>query len=259
MTIKSEGVSGLSMKLKQGILIKGDGFLEFDISGIPLQEGTAKFSIDFGRADCDFRQPCEITFNVSLEKPKVDSILCSKSFFLPNKIYSKVPYRGKLDLPYLGGNQKLETSQVFTSEGIRGLNARFNSDTLKRNGGILSFNLDGLPEQLGTSSILINIGGKSCVINLLVENLPVTLPKFFSPNGDGNNERWEIPYFNILYPQGTVIILDRSGRKLLEYNGNFDGWDGNINGYSASTGVYWYIVQLDKGSIPLRGNFTLIR
>ena len=260
MTIKSEGVSGLTMKLKQGILIKGDGFLEFDISGIPLQEGIAKFSIDFGRADCDFRQPCEITFNVSLEKPKVDSILCSKSFYLPNKIYSKVPYRGKLDLPYLGGNQKLEPSQLFTSEGIRGLNARFNSDTLKRTGGVLSFNLDGLPEQLGTSSILINIGGKSCVINLLVENLPVTLPKFFSPNGDGKNERWEIPYFNILYPQGTVIILDRNGRKLLEYNnGNFDGWDGNINGYRASTGVYWYVVQLDKGSIPLRGNFTLIR
>jgi gliding motility-associated-like protein len=260
MTIKSEGVTGLTMKLKQGILIKGDGFLEFDISGIPLQEGTAKFSIDFGRAGCDLRQPCEITFNVSLEKPEVDSILCSKSFYLPNKIYSKVPYRGKLDLPYMGGNQKLETSQVFTSEGIRGLNAKFNSDTLKRNGGILSFNLDGLPEQLGTSSILINIGGKSCVINLLVENLPVTLPKFFSPNGDGKNERWEIPYFNILYPQGTVIILDRNGRKLLEYNnGNFDGWDGNINGYSASTGVYWYVVQLDKGSIPLKGNFTLIR
>ena len=259
MTIKSEGVSGLTMKLRQGTLIKGDGFLEFDISGIPLQEGTAKFFIDFGRADCDFRQPCEITFNVSLEKPKVDSILCSKSFYLPNKIYSKVPYRGKLDLPYLGGNQKLEPSQLFTSEGIRGLNARFNSDTLKRNGGTLSFNLDGLPEQLGTSSILITIGGKSCVINLLVEDLPVTLPKFFSPNGDGKNERWEIPYFNILYPQGTVIILDRNGRKLLEYNGNFDGWDGNINGYSASTGVYWYVVQLDKGSIPLRGNFTLIR
>ena len=78
-------------------------------------------------------------------------------------------------------------------------------------------------------------------------------------NGDGKNERWEIPYFNILYPQGTVIILDRNGRKLLEYNGNFDGWDGSINGYSASTGVYWYVVQLDKGSIPLRGNFTLIR
>ncbi len=259
MTIKSEGVTGLTMKLKQGILIKGDGFLEFDISGIPLQEGTAKFSIDFGRADCDFRQPCEITFNVSLEKPEVDSILCSKSFYLPNKIYSKVPYRGKLDLPYLGGNQKYEPSQVFKSEGIRGLNARFNSDTLKRNGGTLSFNLDGLPEQLGTSSILINIGGKSCEINLLVENLPVTLPKFFSPNGDGKNERWEIPYFNTLYPQGTVIILDRNGRKLLEYNGNFEGWDGNINGYSASTGVYWYVVQLDKGSIPLRGNFTLIR
>jgi gliding motility-associated-like protein len=93
----------------------------------------------------------------------------------------------------------------------------------------------------------------------LIEELPVIIPKFFSPNGDGKNEIWEIPYFNILYPQGTVIILDRFGRKLLEYKGNFEGWDGNIGGFIASTGVYWYIVQLEKESIPLKGNFTLMR
>jgi gliding motility-associated-like protein len=62
-----------------------------------------------------------------------------------------------------------------------------------------------------------------------------------------------------LYPQGTVIILDRYGRKLLEYKGNFEGWDGNIGGFSASTGVYWYIVQLEKDAIPIKGNFTLVR
>jgi gliding motility-associated-like protein len=259
MTIKSEGVSGLTMKLKQGILIKGDGFLEFDISGVPLQGGSAKFIIDFGRADCHFGPPCEIILEVGIEKPKLNTILCSQVVFLPGKIYAKVPYYGKIDLPYLGGNEKLAPAQLFPSEGIRGMTAKFNADTLRRNGGILRINLDGMPEQTGTLSLIVEIGSKSCALNLLVEEFPVVLPKFFSPNGDGNNERWEIPYFNILYPQGTVIILDRNGRKLLEYNGNFDGWDGNINGYSASTGVYWYVVQLDKGSIPLRGNFTLIR
>jgi gliding motility-associated-like protein len=259
MTIKSEGVLGLTMKLKQGTLARGDGFLEFELSGVPLQGGSAKFIIDFGRGDCHFGPPCEIKLEVGIEKPKLNLLLCSQVVFLPGKIYAKVPYYGKIDLPYLGGNEKLAPTQLFQSEGIRGLTAKFNADTLRRNGGLLRFNLDGMPEQTGTLNLTVEIGSKSCVLNLLIEEFPVILPKFFSPNGDGNNERWEIPYFNILYPQGTVIILDRYGRKLLEYKGNFEGWDGNIGGFSASTGVYWYIVQLEKDAIPIKGNFTLVR
>jgi gliding motility-associated-like protein len=257
--IKSEGVSGLTLKLKPGLLSKGDGFLEFDLNGIPLQAGSAKFIIDFGRADCHFGPPCEINLEVGIERPNLNEILCSQVAFLPGKIYAKVPYYGKIDLPYLGGNEKLAPAQLFQSEGIRGMTAKFNADTLRRNGGLLRFNLDGMPEQTGTLNLAVEIGSKSCVLNLLIEEFPVILPKFFSPNGDGNNERWEIPYFNILYPQGTVIILDRYGRKLLEYKGNFEGWDGNIGGFSASTGVYWYIVQLEKDAIPIKGNFTLVR
>ena len=259
MIIKSEGVLGLTMKLKPGTLSKGDGFLEFEISGVPLKEGVAKFSIYFGRTECNLIPPCEINFNVGIEIPKLNSILCSQLLYIPNKIYAKVPYHGKMELPYLGGNEKIAPSQFFQSEGIRGLTAKFNTDTLRRNGGTLRFNLDGMPEQLGNLSMTVEIGSKSCELNLLIEEFPVVLPKFFSPNGDGKNEIWEIPYFNILYPKGTVIILDRYGRKLLEYKGNFEGWDGNIGGFSASTGVYWYIVQLEKESIPLKGNFTLIR
>ena len=257
--IKSEGVSGLTLKLKPGLLSKGDGFLEFDLIGIPLQGGMATFKIDFGRADCNFGSPCEISLVIGIERPKLNEILCSQVVFLPSKIYAKVPYYGKIDLPYLGGNEKLAPALIFQSEGIRGMTAKFNADTLRRNGGLLRFNLDGMPEQTGTLNLTVEIGSKSCVLNLLIEEFPVILPKFFSPNGDGNNERWEIPYFNILYPQGTVIILDRYGRKLLEYKGNFEGWDGNIGGFSASTGVYWYIVQLEKDAIPVKGNFTLVR
>jgi gliding motility-associated-like protein len=259
MIIKSEGVLGLTMKLKPGTLSKGDGFLVFEMSGVPLKEGVAKFSINFGRTECNLIPTCEINFNVGIEIPKLNSILCSQLFYTPNKIYAKVPYHGKMELPYLGGNEKLASSQFFQSEGIRGLTAKFNADTLRRNGGTLRFNLDGMPEQLGNLSMTVEIGSKSCELNLLIEELPVIIPKFFSPNGDGKNEIWEIPYFNILYPQGTVIILDRFGRKLLEYKGSFEGWDGNIGGFSASTGVYWYIVQLEKDSIPLKGNFTLMR
>ena len=78
------------------------------------------------------------------------------------------------------------------------------------------------------------------------------------------NPREDIPNYNLLKEKENLDTKRKASYNLDEikvrwYNGDFDGWDGNINGYSASTGVYWYVVQLDKGSIPLRGNFTLIR
>jgi hypothetical protein len=92
MTIKSEGVLGLTMKLKQGTLARGDGFLEFELSGVPLQGGSAKFIIDFGRGDCHFGPPCEIKLEVGIEKPKLYLLLSSHVVFLPGNIYAIVPY-----------------------------------------------------------------------------------------------------------------------------------------------------------------------
>ncbi len=249
----SQGVTGLTLQLNPGKLANGDSVLVFSISGKPSREGIAGFSIDFGG------KTCELTINVGPQGPKLDSLLCAKATILPGQVYAKIPYKGILNLPYTGGNGKKAPSATFLSEGITGLKATFTSDTLKLGGGTLKLQLEGLADQIGTARFPVAIGGKTCIVELTVEDFAISAPNFFSPNGDGANDLWEIPNFQILYPNGAVIILDRNGRKLVEFNGNFNGWDGTINGKNALPGVYWYIVQTEKGTDSLKGNLTLIR
>lgn len=85
------------------------------------------------------------------------------------------------------------------------------------------------------------------------------IPKFFTPNGDGHNETWDIvgisPQF---YAKSKIYIFDRFGKLLADINPLGNGWDGNFNGHSLPSSDYWYVVKLDNGR-TLRGHFSLIR
>ncbi len=62
-THKSTGVEGLTASLKEGVLNNGDGFLIYNVSGVPLSKGFATFNISFGEITC------VINFNVEEQKP----------------------------------------------------------------------------------------------------------------------------------------------------------------------------------------------
>jgi gliding motility-associated-like protein len=53
-------------------------------------------------------------------------------------------------------------------------------------------------------------------------------PKFFTPNGDGYNDTWEIKFS--FYEQNLKVnIFDRYG-KLIKTLNNTNSWDGKYNG-----------------------------
>ncbi|WP_367276300.1 T9SS type B sorting domain-containing protein [uncultured Polaribacter sp.] len=57
-------------------------------------------------------------------------------------------------------------------------------------------------------------------------------PKFFTPNGDGENDFWKIKGVNQnLYKEGSLVIFNRYGNTV--YKGSiFDiGWNGFSKGY----------------------------
>lgn len=81
--------------------------------------------------------------------------------------------------------------------------------------------------------------------------------RFFTPNGDGNNEFWNI-IGGELYPDSQVFIYDRYGKFLKQMNPNSKGWDGTINGISLPESDYWFkYVYSDNQRIT--GHFTLKR
>mgnify|MGYP002663122446 CR=1 FL=1 len=54
-------------------------------------------------------------------------------------------------------------------------------------------------------------------------------PNYFTPNGDGINDFWNIK-FSSQEPDLTVSIFDRYGKLLNVITGAGYGWDGTYNG-----------------------------
>lgn len=88
--------------------------------------------------------------------------------------------------------------------------------------------------------------------------IPVIPMKYFTPNGDGDNEQWTIE--NIGLVPAFVMIYDRYGRKLAEYApGSFQGWDGTYNGHPMPSDDYWYLIRIASTGETMHGHFTLRR
>lgn len=84
-------------------------------------------------------------------------------------------------------------------------------------------------------------------------------PVSFTPNGDGENDVWEINNID-KYPGATVKIFDRFGKKLCDMKAaEMDAWDGTYNGRALPSTDYWYEIQIDEIDKTYIGHFTLIR
>ncbi|MEW2921041.1 T9SS type B sorting domain-containing protein [Muricauda sp. ANG21] len=112
----------------------------------------------------------------------------------------------------------------------------------------------------GTFEVTV-IDGRGCeaTSSITLNLVEITIPNFFTPNNDGQNDFWK-PRNMELFPDIQTFIFDRYGRKL-EIMGQLDnGWDGRYQSQAMPSGDYWYIVQLNDGSgREFVGHFTLYR
>ncbi|MCI2227882.1 T9SS type B sorting domain-containing protein [Polaribacter sp. MSW13] len=88
--------------------------------------------------------------------------------------------------------------------------------------------------------------------------------KFFTPNGDGNNDYWNIKGIDSTFFKSVeIIIFDRFGNivhTITEFG--TQGWDGTYNGKLLSSNGYWFkaeITDLEDNVIKESGNFSLVR
>jgi len=81
---------------------------------------------------------------------------------------------------------------------------------------------------------------------LTVEACDLQIPNVFTPNSDGSNDYFFIPNVEF-YPNSTMVVYNRWGRKVYE-NGSYAGdWDGE----NCAAGVYYYVFTINMGD---RGN-----
>lgn len=88
---------------------------------------------------------------------------------------------------------------------------------------------------------------------------PAFIPNAFSPNGDGNNDVFQIYGENIKLIE--LKVFNRWGELVYQTNKLLTGWDGTYRGQLQSPGVFSYIAKityLDDTSEEKNGSITLI-
>ncbi|WKL44653.1 T9SS type B sorting domain-containing protein [Flavobacterium sp. ZE23DGlu08] len=87
----------------------------------------------------------------------------------------------------------------------------------------------------------------------------IGVPKFFTPNGDGYNDYWNVKGVNENFNENSIIyIFDRYGKLLKQILASSQGWDGTFLGLPLSSDDYWYSIKLDDGR-EAKGHFSLKR
>ena len=87
----------------------------------------------------------------------------------------------------------------------------------------------------------------------------IGVPKFFTPNGDGYNDFWNVKGVSAIFnSKSNIYIFDRYGKLLKQILTSSQGWDGTINGSPMPADDYWFTIKLEDGR-EAKGHFTLKR
>ena len=128
---------------------------------------------------------------------------------------------------------------------------------------IANTNLNGVPTLVEIAARVTTIDGCVAIVSLqyLITPPIEQMPNAFTPNGDSNND-----FFNlvVLGPPATIEffeIYDRWGKRVYNNEDKARGWDGNYQKKPQNPDVYIYTIRYTVGSRveTLSGDVTLIR
>ncbi|WP_228530238.1 T9SS type B sorting domain-containing protein [Tamlana sp. I1] len=85
----------------------------------------------------------------------------------------------------------------------------------------------------------------------------IDYPKYFTPNGDGINDTWQIKGVTN-YSNAIILIYDRHGTFLKQISANSMGWDGTCKNKNMPSSDYWFTVKLNSTN-NFSGHFALKR
>ncbi|RNC89390.1 MAG: gliding motility-associated C-terminal domain-containing protein [Allomuricauda sp.] len=115
----------------------------------------------------------------------------------------------------------------------------------------------------GINTVVIN-DKNGCGITEPIEFLVVGYPKFFTPNGDGFHDNWNVLGVEVL-TNPAVFIFDRYGKLVKQLDATTLGWDGTYNGRPLPSSDYWFRLDYDRDdsgvivATQVRRHFSLMR
>ena len=174
----------------------------------PSVEGTNCYTYrvvdDFG---CEYTQ--EVCVDVTANPPPVvEAVLISTPFSDNNVVEVRVSGVGTYEY-------NVDNGQFQDSNRFSGLTAG---------------------EHIFTARDIDGCGEATAVVSIL------DYPRFFTPNGDGRNDTWNIIGMRD-QPNSVITIYDRYGKLLKQISPTGQGWNGTFNGYELPATDYWFTLE----------------
>ncbi|MEH6406965.1 MAG: T9SS type B sorting domain-containing protein [Leeuwenhoekiella sp.] len=128
--------------------------------------------------------------------------------------------------------------------------------SISTEGGLSAFEyaLDDVLGPYQSSNIFTNVrpgahviyvrDGNACGVTVSKPFRIIDYPKFFTPNGDGLHDTWNIFSLNTtLNADAELYIFDRKGKLLKKVNPQGAGWNGVYNGFAMPSDSYWFLLK----------------
>lgn len=88
----------------------------------------------------------------------------------------------------------------------------------------------------------------------------ISYPNYFTPNGDGYNDTWNIKGLTAEF-EAKIYIFDRYGKLMKQIDAYGNGWDGKFNGKEVPSTDYWFRIEYKQGGVQkeFKSHFSLKR
>lgn len=134
-------------------------------------------------------------------------------------------------------------------------------------GGDYEYQIDDQPFQDSPTFDNVNSGFHTITVRdkngcgiTTTEAIVINYPKYFTPNGDGFNDTWNIVDLKDQL-NSTIFIYDRFGKILKQIKPSGHGWDGTYNGKEMISDDYWFTITYTKNleNKEFKAHFALKR
>lgn len=115
-------------------------------------------------------------------------------------------------------------------------------------------------QDVSSGNHIITVRDKNGCGNTTSQALVINYPKYFTPNGDGYNDTWNIVDLKTK-DNAVIYIFDRYGKLLLEVRPSGNGWDGVSAGQVMPSTDYWFTVSYEEKGVKkeFKSHFAMKR
>ncbi len=171
--------------------------------------------------------------NTNSNEVTVSSINCASATTAGKIINGQPVSNVTVMIPYTGGNGKTYLTKSHTSTGVSGLSATLQAGTLTDGEGTLVYTISGTPSSAGSANFAIALGGKSCRITIVVDEVTQNPTIGYGANiTDAENNTYKTVYIGTQQWMAENLKVSKysDGTTIPNIIDNTQWWQNNTTG-----------------------------